>query len=306
MALSFVPQRTFRLLNRRVPHKVVISSQGATLNEIRNSSDTDLDKLSRLKALSWLSASELGLLAGALALADFKRPQIILREAAFASEAHILLKGIARITCQNARHERVTIALLPPGPIPEFPSLRFSRFDFRCEAYNDCRVGSLGWSDFNGITVHSSELAFKKFHQNDLEQWYRLLLRSSSFLNLDLHERIAATLLELASDFGIKESRGSLLRVSFSHQDLADLVGASRPRVTEHLAQLEREHLVIRQGRQLIVRVDKIGNAVTVPQSSRLTSQTRPRGTEQPFAPSRKTANGRALSLRAERAPVGQ
>ncbi len=50
-----------------------------------------------------------------------------------------------------------------------------------------------------------------------------------------------------------------LLRVSFSHQDIADLVGASRPRVTEHLAQLERENLVIRQGRQLIVRVDMIG-----------------------------------------------
>ncbi len=49
-----------------------------------------------------------------------------------------------------------------------------------------------------------------------------------------------------------------LLRASFSHRDIADLVGASRPRVTEHLAQFERENLVIRQGRQLIVRVDEI------------------------------------------------
>jgi CRP/FNR family transcriptional regulator, cyclic AMP receptor protein len=72
-------------------------------------------------------------------------------------------------------------------------------------------------------------------------------------LNLDLHERIAITLLELAADFGIKESRGMLLRASFSHQDIADLVGASRPRVTEHLARLESEHVIIRQGRQTIV-----------------------------------------------------
>ena len=78
-----------------------------------------------------------------------------------------------------------------------------------------------------------------------------LLLRSSGFLNLGLHQRIAITLLELSSDFGIKESRGTLLR-AFSHRDIAELVGASRPRVTEHLAQLEREHLVIRQGRQLL------------------------------------------------------
>jgi CRP-like cAMP-binding protein len=230
------------------------------MNGVRNTPDTDLDKLSRLKALSWLSNSELSRLAGALATADFKRPQVILGEVALASEAHILLKGIARITGQNARSERVTIALLAPGPIPEFPSLPLSRFHFRCEAYNDCRVGSLAWNDFDGITAHRSESASRKFHENDLQQWYRLLLRSSGFLNLGLHERIAITLLELSSDFGIKESRGTLLR-AFSHRDIAELVGASRPRVTEHLAQLEREHLVIRQGRQLIVCVDKFGHS---------------------------------------------
>jgi len=238
------------------------------LNATRNLPDTDLDKLTRLKALSWLSTSELTLLVGALAVANFGRHEVIWREAALASEAHILLTGIARITCQNARSERITVALLAPGPIPEFPSLSVSRFGFRCEAYNDCRVGSLNWNDFNSITAHSSESAFQKFHQNDLQQWYRLLLRSTSFLNLGLHERIAITLLELSSDFGIKESRGTLLRASFSHQDIADLVGASRPRVTEHLAQLERERLIIRQGRQLIVRVDKIVNVMTVPPSS--------------------------------------
>jgi CRP-like cAMP-binding protein len=228
------------------------------LNGSRDSPNSDFDKLSRLKALSWLSASELGLLAGSLALVDYRRSQVILREDPLVSKAHILLKGIARISCHSARGERVTIALLPPGPIPELPSLPYSRFDFRCEAYNDCRIGSLEWSDFERIAAHRSESVFKTFHANDLRQWYRLLLRSSSFLNLGLHERITIALLELATDFGVKESRGSLLRGFFSHQDLADLVGASRPRVTEHLAQLEREHLVIRQGRQLIVCVDKI------------------------------------------------
>jgi CRP/FNR family cyclic AMP-dependent transcriptional regulator len=235
------------------------------LNETQTFPDNDFGKLTQLKALSWLSPSELGLLASSLVFSNFKRPQIMLRDPAFSSAPHILLKGIARITCQNARSERVTIALLPPGPLPEFPSLPLSGFDFRCEAYNDCRVGSLSWNDFKHITVNSSELAYRKFHQNDLQQWYRLLVRNSSFLDLDLHQRIAITLLELASDFGIKESRGALLRTTFSHQDIADLVGASRPRVTEHLAQFEREHVIIRQGRQLIVCTDSIVTRTNAP-----------------------------------------
>jgi CRP-like cAMP-binding protein len=234
------------------------------LNATKNPHDTDLDRLSRLQALSWLSSTELSMLVAALALSNFKRREVILRAAELATRAHILLAGIARITCLSARGERVTVAMLAPGPIPEFPALPMSQSDFRCEAFNDCRVGSVSWEDLDGITVNASESAFKKFHQNDLKQWYRLLLRSSSSLNLGLHERIAMTLLELCSDFGIEESRGTLLRVSFSHKDIANLVGASRPRVTEHLAQLERERFVVRQGRQLVVRVGKLWDSMTV------------------------------------------
>lgn len=198
-------------------------------------------------------------------MADFKRHELIPYHTGPAAGANILLAGIVRVTCLNARNARATVALLAPGPMPKFPTLLVSRFDLRCEAYNDCRVGRLRWSDFAAIATHLSESVFKKFHENDLKQWYRMLLRSSSFLNLALHERIAIALLELSSDFGIKESRGALLRASFSHKDIADLVGASRPRITEHLAQLEREHLVIRQGRQLIVCVEKIGDPTRVP-----------------------------------------
>lgn len=83
------------------------------------------------------------------------------------------------------------------------------------------------------------------------------------FLNLDLHERIALTLLELCSDFGVEEARGTLLTVVLSHKQLANLVGASRPRVTEHLARLEGEGLVVRQGRQLVVRQERLENLMS-------------------------------------------
>lgn len=230
----------------------------AILNEKKTSRETDLDRLSRLKILSWLSPSELKLLGTALAFSNYKRHTLIMSDVAQAQGAHILLAGIARITCRTARNERVTVALLAPGPIPDFPALPLSQSGFQCEAYNDCRVGTVSWADFGGITPNAPQSAFRQFHSNDLKQWYRLLLRSSSFLNLGLHERIAIALVELCSDFGVEESRGTLLRVAFSQKDIANLVGASRPRVTEHLARLEREKFVIRQGRQMVVQVAKL------------------------------------------------
>ena len=227
--------------------------------------DSDLERLGRIKALSWLSLPELTRLFELLALANFKRHEVIVAEDALASEAHFLLAGAANITCLNARSERVTVALVAPGPIPEFPVLPISRWSFQCEAYTDCRVGSVGWESFGVMSFDSAQLAFRRFHQTNLRQWYRLLLRGSSFLSLDLHERIALTLLELCSDFGVEESRGTLLKIVLSHKQLANLVGASRPRVTEHLARLEVEGLVARQGRQLVVREDRLGNLMNNP-----------------------------------------
>jgi CRP/FNR family transcriptional regulator, cyclic AMP receptor protein len=223
--------------------------------------------LSRLKAFSWLSFGQLTGLASELTLANFKRNEVVLNEVDLSTGANILLSGVAKISCLNARGQRVTVALLAPGPIPEFPSQSVSPWGFRCEAYSDCRLGSVSWDRFNAITESAPQATFREFHQNNLKLWYRLLMRGSSFLGLGLRERLGMTLLELCSDFGVEESRGTLLRVSFSHQDIANLVGASRPRVTEHLAQLEREHLVIRQGRQLIVRADKIEIGIGVPLS---------------------------------------
>jgi Crp-like helix-turn-helix domain len=219
------------------------------MNNLKTPRETDFEKLGRLKIFSWLTPAELKVLGTSLAMLNYKRHEVIFGES---------LLAIARITCLNANNERVTVALIAPGPIPELPSLPISRFDFRCEAYNNCRVGTLDWKGFESITLNGREAAFRKFHQNDLKHWYRLLRRTSGLLNLDLHERVAIAMLDLCDDFGIEDSRGTLLTVSFSHKDIASIVGASRPRVTEHLGQMERDHLLFRQGRQFIVSAGRL------------------------------------------------
>jgi CRP-like cAMP-binding protein len=232
------------------------------LNNEHKARATDLELFGQLKAFSWLSGPDKFHLLSALEIVNFTRHEIILRESELASDAHILLAGAASLTCLNVRTERVLVALLPPGPIPEFPTLPFTPSRFQIEAYDDCRIGTLGWEQFDSITSHSSQSAFRQFHQNNLQQWYRLLLRGSSFLSLSLHERVGLALLELCADFGIADSRGILLRIAVTQVHIANLVGASRPRVTEHLARLEHDGLVIRQGRQMVVRADELENSM--------------------------------------------
>jgi DNA-binding MarR family transcriptional regulator len=48
------------------------------------------------------------------------------------------------------------------------------------------------------------------------------------------------------------------LNLSTRHSDLAELVGASRPRITEHLSQFEQDRFIARKDRQLIVQRARI------------------------------------------------
>src|SRR5208282_1392200 len=88
--------------------------------------------------------------------------------------------------------------------------------------------------------------------------WDLLQLRCSNFMGYTLEERVALLLLELSENFGMRDRQGVRLTVPARHEDLAELVGASRPRVTEYLTSFEREHLIVRDGRQLIVRRDRL------------------------------------------------
>lgn len=58
----------------------------------------------------------------------------------------------------------------------------------------------------------------------------KLLTHYSGFTGLDLRARVAQALLELGASFGARNTRGIVLTITPAQQELADLVGASRPK----------------------------------------------------------------------------
>jgi CRP-like cAMP-binding protein len=216
-------------------------------------------RLRGLKDISWLSARQLNRLAAALTVATADKREIIIDEKHSLDAAYILLTGVARITCRNRKGERVLIDVVAPGMIPDFPPVVAGiSYHFRCEAVTDCQIGTIELKAFVEISLGIASNDFKRMALSYLGRWDLVQLRCGNFLGCTLEERIALILLELSEKFAIKEKRGTRITIITGHKDLSNLVGASRPRVTEFLLQFEHNGMIVRDQRHLIVRRDKL------------------------------------------------
>ncbi len=87
-------------------------------------------------------------------------------------------------------------------------------------------------------------------------------MRCSNLFRFRLHDRLAIALPQRGSDFGVSDPSGLLLRVSLTIEELAQLVCASRQRTAEQMTRLEHEDLIVRQGREVVLRPDRLGALV--------------------------------------------
>lgn len=218
-------------------------------------------RLRGLKNMSWLTPRQLNRLADALTVRRVEKHRTIFDEKKSPDAAYILLSGVARITCRNRKGDRTMVIMVAPGMIPGVPpAVTGIRYDFRCEAVTACQVGTVTLSQFIEIALGIASADFKRMAASYSGRWDLVQLRCSNFMSCTLEERVALILLELSENFGTREGQWMRLSVPASHQDLAELVGASRPRVTEYLASFERKHLIARDGRQLIVKRNRLGD----------------------------------------------
>src|ERR1700693_1982400 len=216
-------------------------------------------RLRCLKNISWLTARQLDRLSSALTVSVIEKRAIIIDEKHSHDTAFILLTGVARITCRNRKGARTLVIMVAPGMIPGFPPpVPGISYNFRCEAITDCQVGTVDLKTFIEISLGVASADFRRLASSYLGRWDLVQLRCANFMSCTLEERLALILLELCENFGAADPKGVRLTFSARHRDLAELVGASRPRITEHLIMFEKKHLISRNRRQLVVNRERV------------------------------------------------
>jgi CRP-like cAMP-binding protein len=171
-----------------------------------------------------------------------------------ADYVRFLVQGAAKLVCRAPDERRVTIRFLGPGHflclvVPD------PRLAYRAEvvAHSDATVALL-------TRAHLLEAiaALPLSGMGQLASWSfrhatRLLQEKVLLFPLPIHERLKHELRSLVRLFGYETEGGWALDPPVSHQDLADLVIASRARVSNAFGTLAREGFVRSRGKQFLV-----------------------------------------------------
>jgi len=215
--------------------------------------------LRRLKVLPWASDQQLEKLISQMTLRHIERHSALFSEGAYSDTLYLLVSGVVKLSLHSIEGEDILVSLIGPGEFFGITSLMsgMSR-GFHCIAFSDGWVAAIRPETLVTTLLGVPFADFSKLMDSTVSRWAALLYRYTRFQGLSLRQRLAMALLELSQKFGVQDARGTILILQITHEDLADLVGASRQKVTEHMKELERQQTIFREGRKLIVIPERL------------------------------------------------
>jgi CRP/FNR family transcriptional regulator len=223
--------------------------------------------LRRLKALPWASDQQLEKLISQMTLKHIERHAVLFSEGSPSDALYLLVAGVVKLSLHSIEGEDVLVSLIGPGEFFGITSLMAGTSrGFHCTAFSDGWVAAIRPETLVTTLLGVPFTDFSAFMGSTVSRWAALLYRYTRFQGLGLRQRLAMALLELSQKFGVQDARGTILILQVTHEDLADLVGASRQKVTEHMRELERQQMILRDGRKLIVIPERLQEEIGLPQ----------------------------------------
>jgi CRP/FNR family transcriptional regulator len=187
----------------------------------------------------------------------YERRASILPQGAVRDTVFVLLDGEVSISVFLPDGRRILCGLYRPGTIFGFPLVESERPRWSAaEAFTDATVCVLARRDFEAVLAAQPAVTVMRFFNRVLMRKARFAMRLLHCLVLDLPGRLALTLLDLGHTFGTTHGNELHIALPLTHELLAEMVGASRERVSKAMADFAARGYV-RYDRKQIVLCDR-------------------------------------------------
>lgn len=166
---------------------------------------------------------------------------------------HVVVRGRIAILMRTAAGETIELFDRHAGEVFGEVSLLVGRQVFEAGAATRAQVVRFA-ADSVHAALRASQPASLALAQLLAKRVAILAEQLSEVAFQRVTERVRSLLERLATEGGVANSRGYLIRDPLTHEELAHMVGAGRAAVTRALGQLQREGTIVRAGRRIIVR----------------------------------------------------
>ncbi|HEY3153135.1 MAG TPA: Crp/Fnr family transcriptional regulator [Candidatus Binatia bacterium] len=219
----------------------------------------DAKTLQQLKNLAGFSATSLKKLADNLSVKTAAKNEIIFDQGDDAKLVYLLLAGVAKLSHLSDQETQTIVSLLPAGRFFGLDSLiPQTHYALRCEAFEDCTIGAIKPKTLIELFSGASYETFLSGYVAVFHPARAAYIHCLRGIGVDVRRRLAMELLNLADRFGAVDPRGISITLNLSHELLASIVGASRQRVTEYLNEFDRDRMIFRDGRRIIIAPEKL------------------------------------------------
>ena len=216
----------------------------------------DMEKIELLQSVSifWdLNENDLGHIADKMVAKHFENGNYIFLEDSKGEQCFFVLEGSVKVTRLSKDGREVILAMLNEGDFfGEMSLLDGESRSANVIALEKTKVLTLDRNDFIAVVNDYPKIAVQLL--KELARRLRKSDRQIASLSLsDAEKRIALCIIRFADEQGVIQNGKVSIPKTPIQQDIANMAGTSRETVSRALGILEKEDLIERNGRELII-----------------------------------------------------
>lgn len=209
--------------------------------------------LKKVPILGDLSADALNRLAEKIEMKEIRRRQVIYLPGDPGAAVYFVNGGRVKVSKVTRDGKELTLAYRGPGEVfGETCLIDGGPREEMAEAMENALVTEIERSEFERLLQTQALLGYRL--AKILAQRRREIENKiENLVFKDVNSKLAELLLRLGTEYGVDDSRGTLVALKITHQEMANLIGSTRETVSLTLAQFKRRGLISTDGRKVIL-----------------------------------------------------